>query len=392
MTPANPDSATQPDASEEVVRTDILIIGSGMGGSSMAWALRDSGQQVLVAERGGHLPREPENSNLEDVYLKGRYKNAETWYNGATRAPFKPGNYYYVGGNTKLYGACLPRFRKSDFEGKQHEDGMSVAWPFTYEELEPHYATAEAIFHVHGTVGEDATEPPHSGEYPFPALAHEPVIERLSNDLERQGLHPFHMPNGLDLDNDHDRELCATCDGAPCETGRKSDAEDRALSIALASPTVTLQTGIRIDRLITSDDGHKIIAATGEREGSRIRILANKFVLAAGAVNSSVVLLRSANSRHPNGLANSSGLVGRNYMVHNSTFFIAINPFRKNTTLWQKTLGINDWYEATADTKVPLGNVQMLGKLRAEMLKAAKPWVPTWILKWMTDQDRKAHV
>ncbi len=377
------------DAVARVIETDTLIIGSGMAGSSLAWALRDSGERVLVAERGGFLPREAENSSAEEVYLRGRYKNADSWIDDSTGKRFKPGVYYYVGGNTKVYGACLPRFRRSDFEATRHHDGVSPAWPVTYEELEPYYQQAETLLHAHGVLGEDPTEPPHSTEYALPALEHEPTLETLADSFREQGLHPFHMTTALDVNTMEERTACTTCDGAPCERGAKSDAQNRFLDPAL-DEGVELITHTRITRLETSEDGRRVVAAIGEQDGNPVRIVAERFVVAAGAVNSAALLLRSTSPHHPNGLGNSTGLVGRNYMVHNSTFFMAVNPFRKNPTQWQKTLGLNDWYEpgkGRGDTDFPLGNVQMLGKLRAAMLKAARPWVPTFLLALIADRS-----
>ena len=382
--PAAPAEAVTPD---EVIRTDIAIIGSGMGGGTMAYALKDSGARVLVVERGHRLPAEPQNSDLDEVYLRGRYKNADTWYNGRTGAAFKPGVYYWVGGCTKVYGACLPRFRASDFEETQHQDGTSPAWPFSYADLEPYYTRAEQLFQVRGQIGEDPTEPLHSEAYPYPALDHEPAVQDLADSLRRQGLHPFRMANGLDADTPEKRALCATSDGAPNEAGLKSDAEKIAINPALDSGNTTLMPDTKVIRLIPGPDGRTIAAALAERGGRVVRIEADKFILAAGAVNSAALLLRSATPEHPRGLANSSGLVGRNYMVHNSTFFIGINPFRINRTLWQKTLGLNDWYEAGPTNPYPLGNLQMLGKLRASMLKMARSWAPTWLLKAMSDRS-----
>lgn len=376
-----------PGPADEVVTTDIAVIGSGMGGGTAAYALKDSGSRVLVIERGHRLPAEPQNSDLDEVYLKGRYKNADTWYNGRTGAPFKPGVYYWVGGNTKVYGACLPRFRASDFEETVHHDGVSPAWPFSYADLEPYYTRAEELFQVHGQVGEDPTEPFHSKPYPYPALDHEPAIQALADSFRRQGLHPFRMSNGLDADTPEKRALCATSDGAPNQAGLKSDAEKIAINPALESGNVTLMTDTTVTRLVTGPDGRRVVAALAEREGRTIRIEAQKFILAAGAVNSAALLLRSASQQHPRGLANSSGLVGQNYMVHNSTFFIGINPLKINRTLWQKTLGLNDWYEAGPTTRYPLGNLQMLGKLRASMLKMARSWAPNPILRAMSDRS-----
>ncbi|WP_336158751.1 GMC family oxidoreductase [Amycolatopsis sp. VC5-11] len=364
---------------EDELETDVLIIGSGMGGSALAWALRSSGLRVLVVERGGFLPREPENSQPAEMYLKGRYKNAGEWVDGRTGRPFAPGVYYWVGGNTRFYGAMLPRFRRSDFGEVEHHDGVSRAWPFPYEELEPYYGLAERLLEVHGQLGEDPTEPPHSTPYPHPPLAHEPVIERFAASLRRSGLHPFHTPNALNVATDADRAAVTAADGCPDETGRKSDAENRLLLPALREG-VRLLPEAEATRLVVSPDGSRVAAAEVQHRGRTLRINAGRFALAGGAANSAALLLRSASARHPDGLGNSSGLVGRNYMVHNSTFFVGVNPFRTNPTKWQKTLGINDFYEARP---YPLGNVQMLGKLQAPMLKPARRWAPMPALAFM---------
>lgn len=366
-------------ADEEIV-TDIAIVGSGMGGGTLAFALRDSGRRILILERGERLPREPENSDPVELYLKNRYKNADTWYNAADGAPFTPGVYYYVGGNTKVYGACLPRFRRSDFERVAHADGVSPAWPFGYDDLEPHYVRAERLYEVRGEIGGDPTEPPHSAPFPHPALDHEPAIRDLAESFARQGLHPFRMASAMQLDSLQERAACTTCDGGPCETGRKADAENHAVDHALLSPDVDLLTGALVRRVETDETGKRVTAALVERDGKLVRVTAKTFVLSAGAVNSAVIMLRSADDRHPDGLGNSSGLLGRNYMVHNSTFVVAVDPRRVNSTKWQKTLGLNDWYEASEGEPAPLGNVQMLGKLAGPMLRMGARFSPLWLL------------
>lgn len=378
-----PDSVVRLDHADEV-DTDVLIIGSGMGGSTLAWALRGAGAKVLVVERGGFLPREPENHDPAQMYLKGRYKNAGYWYDGSTGAPFAPGAYYWVGGNTKFYGASLPRFRRSDFTEVEHQEGTSRAWPFTYEEIEPYYGEVERLFDVHGQTDEDPTEPKHSTPYPFPPLTHEPAIERLADSMRKQGLNPFHTPNAMNIATQADRVAVTTADGCPDDTGMKSEAENKALVPALNGGHVKLMVRTEVTRLLTSPDGRRIVAAEARHHGRIIRINTARVALAAGAVNSAALLLRSATRGQPEGLGNSSGLLGRNYMVHNSTFFVGVNPLRPNTTKWQKTLGMNDFYEAGEKTRYPLGNLQMLGKLQAPMLKPARQWAPNWALKFMS--------
>lgn len=385
LPPLREGALVRPD--HDSLTADVVIIGSGMGGGTLAWALKDTGLDVLIVERGQFLPSEPENSQPDHVFIQKRYVTSKPWYDAKTGQPFQPGVYYWVGGNTKMYGACLPRFRRSDFEEVAHHDGASCAWPFSYDELEPYYAKAEELFEVHGALGEDPTEPEHSTPYPYPPLSHEPAVERFAVRLRQQGLHPFHMANGMHLPSMAERRADTTADGSPSATGNKSDAENRAVRPALDSPTVRLLLGAYVARLITSSDGHTVAAAEAQVVDRTIRIEAKTFVVSGGAVNSTALLLRSVSDQHPRGLGNSSGLLGRNYMVHNSTFLLAVNPARRNDTAWQKTLGLNDWYEAGADTPYPLGNLQMLGKLQAPMVKAARPWAPMWALKTVTDRS-----
>ena len=369
-----------------LVSADIVIIGSGMGGATLAYGLRGTGADVLVIDRGDFLPREWENWSPEAVFKQGRYKNAEAWYEPDGNQ-FYPGNYYYVGGNTKLYGAMLPRFREQDFGVVEHHDGMSRAWPVSYAQMEPFYAEAERLYLVHGEAGRDPTDPWRSSPYPYPALAHEPVIAALAESFRQQGLHPFSMPAAVDLRPGGTCVRCRTCDGYPCMVDAKADADVRVVRPLAASGEIRLLTSTVISMLATSADGKAVVEARGSRHGRPVTVRADRFVLSAGAVNSAALLLRSGNEHHPDGLGNSSGLLGRNYMVHNSTFFVAADPRRRNPTRFQKTLALNDWYLPSAGLKYPLGNVQMLGKLQAPMVSAARPHVPASLLRAVTDHS-----
>ena len=388
----DPGSAPVIETAGDRIDCDIAIIGSGMGGSTLANALRGSGARILVVERGDFLPREAANTSPVEVFQKNKYKNAEKWYDGTTGRPFAPGVHYYVGGNTKVFGACLPRFRAEDFAEIKHQDGISPAWPVSYADMEPFYVQAEHMYQVHGEAGDDPTEPPRSADYPFPALEHEPAVAALADSMAEQGLHPFRMAAGVDYGPNGACIRTRTCDGFPCQLGAKNDAETRGIRPALQSPTVRLLTRTLVERLNTSPDGQCVTEAVAVRDGAPVRITAGRFVVAGGAVNSAILLLKSVSDRHPAGLANSSGLVGRNYMVHNSTFFVAIDPRRRNTTMFQKTLGLNDWYLAGPDNPYPLGNLQMLGKLQGPMIKGARPRVPMPVLNYMTGHSMDIYL
>jgi choline dehydrogenase-like flavoprotein len=365
---------------------DIVIIGTGMGGGTLAYGLKDCGARILLIERGDFLPQEPQNWQPEAVFKYKRYKPDETWY-GADGTEFQPGVHYFVGGNTKVYGAALPRLRREDFGDLQHEGGLSPAWPITYDDLEPYYARAEQIYRVHGQPGIDPTEPPRSSPYPFPHVPNEPYIEDMAGRLRDQGLHPFYLPMGIDMREGGACVRCKTCDGFPCKVHAKSDTDVCAVRPALESKNVDLLTRTSAIRLLTDDRGKRVIAAEIERDGQPQEIRAEIFIVSCGAVNSTLLLVRSANSKHPNGLANSSGLLGCNYMVHNNTALMALNPLRENPTVFQKTMAVNDYYLKSAEWDYPMGNIQLLGKLQAGMLTANQPLVPRPVLQAMANRS-----
>jgi len=352
-------------------RYDVIIIGSGAGGGTLAYRLAPSGKRILILERGGYLPRERENWNAEAVFGEERYKAQETWHDKDGR-PFHPGIHYWVGGNTKMYGAVLLRLREQDFTTVRHADGMSPAWPLSYADLAPYYTEAERLYHVHGSRGSDPTEPPCDEPYPFPAVTHEPRIQALAEDLERAGHRPFPLPVGIMLDEQHAYDShcirCSTCDGFPCLVQAKADAHVVAVKPALKYSNVTLLTDAYVERIETSATGREAKEVVVWREGEMERYRADIIVVACGAINSAALLLRSANTMHAHGLANGSGVVGRHYMCHNNSALIAISR-EPNPTRFQKTLGLNDFYFRTREDDFPLGHIQMLGKTDAAMFR-----------------------
>jgi choline dehydrogenase-like flavoprotein len=366
------------DLNAPTITTDIAIIGSGMGGGTLAYALRNRGAKILIVERGGYLPREPENWSPRELFVAKRYRTTDPFLDGDGK-PFRPSIYYFVGGCTKVYGAALPRFRREDFGVLESEDGVSPAWPVGYDELEPYYAEAERLFRVHGTAGTDPIEPARSTPYPFPAVPHEPVIAEVAESFERQGLRPFPLPLGIDLREGGTCIRCKTCDAFPCQVLAKSDAEVCVTTPALESPNVSMMTGARAVALRTDATGRRVTGIDIDMNGARRTVIASTYVVAAGAINSAALLLRSASDRHPNGLANSTGLVGRNYMAHINSALMAIRP-KVNGTVFQKTLALNDWYFSESNSRVGMGHAQLLGKLQAGMLEASVPWAPTKLL------------
>jgi choline dehydrogenase-like flavoprotein len=382
---------------------DVIIIGTGAGGGTLARHLAPSGKRILLLERGGWLPREPQNISAEEVFVNNRYVSADTWRypNGEE---FQPQIHYYVGGATKLYGAALYRLRAEDFGELRHHGGISPAWPIAYDELEPYYTLAEQLYCVHGARGEDPTEPPASGPYPFPAVSHEPRIQQLSDDLEALGHHPFHAPCGVMLDESNmpysTCMRCSNCDGFPCVVHAKSDAEVLGVRPALEHDNVELLINAEAVKLITDAAGTSVTSVVINHGGTQETLTADLFVVSCGAANSARLLLSSANDRHPNGLANGSDQVGRNYMFHNSQAVLALS-LEENPTVFQKTLGLNDFYlKGTDDFDFPLGNIQMVGKSQAPMFRGEKPgetlFAPTWSLEdiakhavdfWLSTED-----
>jgi choline dehydrogenase-like flavoprotein len=356
-------------------RFDVIIVGSGAGGGTLARQLAPSGKSILILERGDWLKREAANWDAEAVFVQNRYVSPDTWYDRSGR-PFQPQVHYFVGGATKTFGAALYRLRKEDFGELRHHDGISPAWPISYDELEPYYARAEQMYHVHGLRGRDPTEPPASGPYPCPPVSNEPRIQQLFDNLTAAGYHPFPAPCAVMLDEQNMAYStcirCQTCDGFPCLVHAKSDAETVAVRPAVEFPNVTLLRNAKALKLHTNANGTAITEVVAEVAGQRDVFRGDIVVVSCGAANSAKLLLMSANDKHPNGLANGSDQVGRNYMFHNSQAVLAIS-LEPNATIFQKTIALNDFYFGMDGFEYPMGNIQMTGKSLGPMYRGEKP-------------------
>lgn len=355
---------------------DVIVIGTGAGGGTVLSKLVQSGKRILVLERGDWLPREKENWSSLQVFKNNRYHTSEVWFDKEGKE-LHPGTGYWVGGNTKVYGAALFRLRERDFESVTHlGGGLSPEWPVKYRDFESHYQAAEDLYRVHGQHGVDPTEPPRSAPYSFPAVSHEPRIQQVHDALVRGGLHPFNVPLAIRLDEANRRDSacirCNTCDGFPCLVAAKSDAEMTCVRPALLHPNVELWTNAHVTRIVTSASGRAAEGVEVVVDGVTRRVRAELVVLAAGAINSAVVLLRSATDRHPDGLANGSGQVGRNFMKHHSGTVVAVSK-TANATKFQKTIAVNDFYWGEEDFASPMGHVQLLGKVDKDMLATDAP-------------------
>ena len=367
---------------------DLIVIGSGPGGASLAHKLAPTGKRILLIERGDYLPRSQANRDSKAVFVDAIYEAKETWY-GANGKTFHPGLHYFVGGNSKVYGAALFRLRERDFDELRHKDGISPAWPLKYADFEPYYTAAEDLFHVHGQRGEDPTEPPSRGPYPYPPVAHERRIQELNDSLAYQGLHPFHLPLGILLD---ERNGVATptstyvrtntFDGYPCPFNGKADAQVMCVDPTLGAhkENFTLLTNAYVSKLETDPSGRSVSRVHVTRDAQEERYSADIVVVACGALSSALLLLRSANDKHSKGLANGSGQVGRNYIRHNMSVLMAMLR-EPNPMIFQKTLAVSDYYFDSEDWDYPLGLIQMCAKshadqIRGEALLGWLEWLP----------------
>jgi choline dehydrogenase-like flavoprotein len=378
---------------------DIIIIGTGAGGGTLVHTLKDSGKRILVLERGGFLPQEKANWDPKEVFINERYHTTERWKDKNNK-DFRPGTGYWVGGNTKVYGAALYRMREKDFETVQHEGGISPEWPLKYADFEPYYTKAEKLYQVHGQAGIDDTDPYRSEAYPEPEVSHEPIIQEIHNHLEKNGYNPSYIPLGIKL-NEADKVnslciRCDTCDGFPCLVHAKSDADINCIRPVIKNATITLLTNAEVTKLLTDETGKHINKVEVKIDNTIYYYSSNIVVVSCGAINSAALFLKSANSFHPNGLANTSDQVGRNFMKHQNAVVLALSK-NKNTCIFQKTLAVSDFYWGEKEYNFPMGHIQMMGKANGTMLKGDAPKItPEFVLDtmathsidwWLTTED-----
>ena len=357
---------------------DLCIIGAGVGGGALAHALAPTGKRILLLNRLGSLPREAENWDPKKLFTEDRYKADERWTDDATGDLFRPGMYYWLGGNTKVYGSALLRNRPEDFEALQTLDGLSPAWPISYADLAPFYDQAEAVYPVHGNRGADPFEPPADGPFPHAPIPHDARIAEVAEGLRRQGVNAFDLPMGVRYSHEtpgagpfilretFDAMGRAAFDGFPDLLHLKADAETATVLPATAHDNVDLVTGADVTRIVTDASGRTVTHVEAVVDGEPVTFHADVFALCAGAVNSAALLLRSASDAHPEGLANRSGAVGRHFMRHVTSKFYTIASGTPNPTRFQKTLAVNDFYFGVPGDpeweNVPLGHIHLMGK------------------------------
>ncbi|MBF8456465.1 GMC family oxidoreductase [Kaistella sp. G5-32] len=378
---------------------DYIIIGTGAGGGTIAKVLADTGKSILILERGGFLPQEKENWDSGAVFQEERYHTKEVWKDKEGN-DLHPGTGYWIGGNTKVYGAALFRLRERDFGELQHCAGISPSWPLKYDDFEKYYDQAEKLFDVHGKTGEDPTEPFRSEPLPFEGVADEPRIADVRTALKNYGLKPFDIPLGIKLNERNRVESlcikCDTCDGFPCLLHAKADADINCIRPIMHDSNITLMIDAMVEKLITNEAGDQIRGVETVINGEKITFTAETIIVSCGAINSAALFLKSANEKHPNGLANKSDQVGRNFMKHQSAAMLAIS-FTENPTKFQKTIALTDFYFGDEDFGFPMGSIQLMGKSNRYMLTDDAPiFTPVKILSemaqhsvdwWFTGED-----
>lgn len=303
---------------------DVCIVGAGPAGAILADSLAGRGHEVVVLEAGERFDPADRVERMETA-IRATEPNEAVWNMGGERDRYRAdSNMPYrlnlsrvkgVGGTTLHWGGTVPRFHEVDFE-RQSRLGYGVDWPFDYEALRPYYAAAERAIGVAG-VDDSPFSPPREQEFPvdpFPRSYSDRLFESACDDLDI----PVHTVPRAQVTEPYDgRSTClayGTCKPV-CPSGSKYDATIH--SSRAAEKGVRVLDQVPVQRLEHDDAGDRITHAVYETpSGERFRQPADQFVVAAGSVESARLLLLSASDTYPDGLANASGQVGRNFMSH----------------------------------------------------------------------------
>jgi choline dehydrogenase-like flavoprotein len=344
---------------------DVIIIGSGAGGGTLAGALAGKGHRVLLLERGRQMPLIDQNVADVDLFRKDRYHPPERWF-GPDGDPFAPQTIYALGGNTKIWGGVLERMRVKDFAELPLQEGVSSAWELSYNDISPYYDQAEQLFHVHGVAGVDPTEPPRQKPFVAPPRPLEAFFEPLRQGLQRHECKPYDLP-------------ISWSNNAEDPSG---DAELFGVAPAIRDSGVQLRCDAVVTRLHVNPSGTEVRGVEATIKGQAWLFQAQVVVLAAGAINTAAILLRSSNDNHPRGLSNGSDQLGRNLMKPQLTSILQLAAV-PNSGRYQRSFGINDYYWGDKNVSFPLGHIQSCGGVLQDALFAESPPVLSLVSKLM---------
>ena len=330
---------------------DVIVIGSGAGGATLAHRLAMNGARVLAVEAGDWLrPTPPASGAPLGTYIADAL---------AVRDPVEA-----VGGQTKFYGAALYRFRESDFRSVEHESGATPGWPIAYADLAPYYDDAEALYRVHGDAARDSTEPPRTAPLPYAPLPDSATVAPMVARLIAAGAEVSPIPRAIFWQSGSGPcRLCATCDAHLCRIEAKGDADLAALRPALATGLASLQTRTRALRILLDPSGRRVRGVLVETAGQQRELLCDRVVVSAGLAASVALLRASRTGAHPEGLGNQGGALGRYLAGHSTGMVFPFVSWRTLAPEHTKTFAINQYYHGDANGSLPLGVIQMSGQM-----------------------------
>jgi choline dehydrogenase-like flavoprotein len=346
---------------------DVIVIGSGPAGATLVRQLCVAGLKVLLLERGQAMPLQDQNIADVNLFRKDRYHPGEQWF-GSDGDPFSPQMVYALGGNSKIWGGVLERLREREFQGLSLQEGPTPDWELRYGDLAPWYEQAETLYRVHGRGGVDPSEPPRLGDFPHAPRPIEPFMEELRLGLQRQSLHPYDLP-------------LSWSESAQDPSG---DAERFGLDPLADQPGLSLRCGAAVAALHVSPSGHEVRGVEALIDGQSWLFQGHQVVLAAGAINSAVILLRSVNERHPRGLSNGSDQLGRNLMKPQLTSILQLAAVA-NSGRYGRSLACSDFLWGDRNVSFPLGMVQNGGGVLQDPLFAESPPVLSLVTRLMPD-------